>query len=95
MRYKAFGESLPGIKVEAETANEAIEEARKINTGYVGVTPLGQSPQARYNKKNTRQFVVKLNYKTDPDILEMLENEPNKQGLLKRLLYEEYERRNS
>lgn len=42
--------------------------------------------QQRYDKKNTVQIKMKLNRKTDADILEKLESVPNKQGYIKSLI---------
>lgn len=41
---------------------------------------------ANYDKKNTKQLMLKLNKKTDADILEYLDTVSNKQGLIKELL---------
>lgn len=43
-------------------------------------------PQARYDKQNTRQIRLKLNLKTDADILEKLSEVDNKQGYIKSLI---------
>lgn len=45
--------------------------------------------QERYDNKNTKQFKMKLNTKTDADILEWLESQPNKQGKVKELIRED------
>ena len=42
--------------------------------------------QARYDKENTKSYVLKLNKKTDADVLEKLRNVPNKQGYIKELM---------
>lgn len=42
----------------------------------------------KYNDANTVQFLMKLNRKTDADILEYLQGVPNKQGLVKELIRE-------
>lgn len=42
--------------------------------------------QAKYDKKNTQQVVLKLNVKHDADILAKLQNEANKQGYIKDLV---------
>ena len=42
--------------------------------------------QARYNKANTRQIILKLNLNTDSDILEVLDRVGNKQGYIKALI---------
>ena len=45
-------------------------------------------PQAKYDAANTVQIRLKLNRKTDADILRLLESVDNKQGLIKQLLRE-------
>lgn len=45
-------------------------------------------PQAKYDAKNTTQFKMKLNLKTDADILEWLSKQSNKQGTVKALIRE-------
>lgn len=45
--------------------------------------------QARYDEKNTRIVKMKLNLKTDRDILEKLDSEPNKQGYIKKVIRED------
>lgn len=42
--------------------------------------------QAKYDKNNTQQLVLKLNIKHDADILAKLHNEANKQGYIKALV---------
>lgn len=42
--------------------------------------------QERYDRKNTVQVKMKLNRKTDKDILEKLGSVPNKQGYIKELI---------
>lgn len=48
--------------------------------------------QTKYDVKNTRQVHLKLNRRTDSDVLEKLDNVPNKQGYIKRLIREDLER---
>lgn len=43
-------------------------------------------PQARYDANNTKQIRLKLNTKTDADILKRLESVDNKQGYIKELI---------
>lgn len=43
----------------------------------------------KYDKNNTKQFKMKLNKKTDADIIEFLENQENIQGTLKELIRQE------
>lgn len=44
---------------------------------------------AKYDKINTTQVNLKLNNNTDADILNKLENVPNKQGYIKELIRED------
>lgn len=45
-------------------------------------------PQAKYKKENIKQIAFQLNYKTDADIIECLNNQPNKIGFIKSLIRE-------
>ncbi len=45
-----------------------------------------QEAVARYDKVNTIQYRLKLNKKTDADIIAKLEEVPNKQGYIKALI---------
>lgn len=42
--------------------------------------------QAKYDEAKTKQFKMKLNLKTDADILEKLDSVANKQGYIKELI---------
>lgn len=42
--------------------------------------------RARYDAEHTRQIVLKLNRRTDADILRKLDDVPNKQGYIKQLV---------
>lgn len=44
------------------------------------------SRQAQYDKENTKGLYLKLNVKTDADVLEWLEHQSNKQGEVKNLI---------
>lgn len=48
--------------------------------------------QDRYDKANTQKIVLKLNKRTDADILEKLEDVGNKQGYIKKLIRQDIER---
>lgn len=48
--------------------------------------------QDKYDKANTVQFKMKLNIKTDSDILAWLDSQDNKQGATKRLIRESIKR---
>ena len=50
------------------------------------MTPAQKKAQDKYNKANTTQFRMKLNNKTDADIIGKLSSVPNKQGYLKSLI---------
>ena len=51
------------------------------------------TPQARYDKANTKALYVKLNLKYDADILERLEEVGNKQGYIKKLVRDDIEKK--
>ena len=40
----------------------------------------------RYDERNTKQLMLKLNVKTDADVLKKLEEVGNKQGYIKELI---------
>lgn len=40
----------------------------------------------KYDRDNTKRIFIKLNINTDKDILDHLENKPNKQGYIKELI---------
>lgn len=42
--------------------------------------------KAKYNKANTRTYCLRLNLKTDSDIIEILDSVTNKQGYIKDLI---------
>lgn len=42
--------------------------------------------RARYDAQHTRQIVLKLNRRTDAEILRKLDEQPNKQGYIKQLI---------
>lgn len=50
---------------------------------------MSDTPQARYDRAHTKQVVLKLNLKTDADILRQLEACGNKQGYIKALIRED------
>lgn len=47
----------------------------------------------KFQKEKTRQIPIKLHTQHDADILAFLENEGNRQGLIKQLLRDEIRRR--
>ena len=42
--------------------------------------------QAKYDKDNTLQVKLKLNKKTDKELIDLLNNQDNKQGFIKALM---------
>lgn len=52
---------------------------KKIEDGF-------KTPQARYEAQHVTRFVVKVVHNTEPDILQRLEEEPNKSGYIKELI---------
>ena len=49
--------------------------------------------QKKYVKRAYKRFTIEFNRNTEGDILEFLESATNKQGLVKRLLREEMEKK--
>ena len=46
----------------------------------------------QYEKENLRQIRLKINRKTEPELLEWIETQENIQGYIKRLILEDMER---
>ena len=55
----------------------------------MAVTKAAMKAQAKYDKENTKSFMMKLNTKYDADILEWLNQQKNKQGAVKELIRKE------
>ena len=49
--------------------------------------------QAKYDKANTKQVIMKLNKITDADILGVLDQTPNVQGYIKQLIRDDIRKR--
>ncbi len=49
--------------------------------------------QSKYDKEHTQGLYIKLNVKTDLDIIQWLWTQPSKQGAIKRLIREEIARK--
>ena len=49
---------------------------------------MSKNAQERYDRENTVFIGLKLNKKTDKDILDILTSVPNKQGFIKKILKE-------
>ena len=52
-------------------------------------TEAQRKAQRRYDARNTRQVHIKLNLRTDSDVLARLDDVPSKQGYIKRLIRED------
>ena len=50
------------------------------------MTEAQRKAQQKYNKNNTKTFTIKLNYNTDADLINLLDNTNNRQGFIKKLL---------
>lgn len=50
------------------------------------VTEAQIKAQAKYDKENTRQIHLKLNRRTDADVIQALDDAESKQGYIKRLI---------
>ena len=55
-------------------------------------TPAQLRAGAKYDKTHTTQFILKLNNKTDADIIEKLKEVENRQGYIKKLIREDIEK---
>lgn len=50
------------------------------------LTESQKKAQAKYDKENTRQIHLKLNRRTDADVIQALDNVKSKQGYIKGLI---------
>lgn len=50
------------------------------------MTESQRKAQAKYDKANTRQIHLKLNRRTDADVIQALDNAESKQGYIKGLI---------
>ena len=50
------------------------------------LTDAQKKAQAKYDKANTRQIHLKLNRRTDADVIQALDNAESKQGYIKGLI---------
>lgn len=55
-------------------------------------TKAQRQASARYNKTNTTQVLLRLNFNTDRDIIKTLNAQPSKTGYIKRLIRNDMER---
>lgn len=80
---------MDGNWVRLEDADNIIYAKRPMTMAEIEAELTGvpyQTPQARYDSANTVQISIKLNRKTDADILARLEREPNRQSYIKSLI---------
>lgn len=63
-----------------------MEEIDQIIRNVVPKSKLRRMNAVKYDRDHTRQIKMKLNLKTDADILEKLDSVPNKQGYIKELI---------
>lgn len=54
---------------------------------------MSERPQDRYNKTRTTTVLLRLNKSTDTDVINALEQQPNKSGYIKALIRADIERR--
>ena len=59
------------------------------------VTEAQRKATARYQAKNTKQYVIRLNKKTEKDLIRKLDGVPNKAGYLKSLIRKDIEKAKS
>ena len=78
---------LLGIHLEAVTGPVLRQEGKTMADKNYKYTK-------KYDTANTTKVSLKLNKKTDADIIEYLDSVENKQGTIKRLIREEISRRN-
>jgi len=46
--------------------------------------------QTKYDKTHTKKYCIKLNLKTDSDIIKILDSKKNKQGYIKSLIRRDF-----
>jgi hypothetical protein len=51
-----------------------------------GGNRMSKAAQERYDRENTVRVTIKLNKKTDAEIIALLSSAPSKQGLIKKIL---------
>lgn len=59
---------------------------------WIDVSEARNKAQEKYDKEHTKGFYIKLNTKTDADIIHWLWSQKSKQGSIKRLIRQEIER---
>lgn len=54
---------------------------------------MDETPSKRYKKENIVTVWLKLNRKTEPELVKQVENQPNKNGYLKSLIRRDIEKK--
>lgn len=75
--------------------NKPIRKGGQFKEGEFMATEAALRAVAKYDKENTVRFGVKLNKKTDADVIEALKTaKEGKQGYIKRLIREDIAKQN-
>lgn len=69
-----------------------MEETKKYK--HSTASPAHNRATAKYNKANTKQYQIRLNLKTDSDLIAKIESVPNKLGYIKQLIRDDIQRGN-
>ena len=80
---------MAGSWLKAEDADKVIYAKRPMTMAQIEAELSGepyQTPQTRYDAANCVQISLKLNRKTDADIIERLEQAENRQSYVKQLI---------
>lgn len=67
----------------ATSDQKIIQEKKKMRKRR---NQMSKAAQERYDRENTVKITIKLNKKTDAEIIELLSSAPSKQGLIKKIL---------
>jgi hypothetical protein len=59
-----------------------------VEIAMKGVYKMSKNAQKKYDKENTIFIGIKLNKKTDKEIIEIISSQSNKQGFIKKILKE-------
>lgn len=54
---------------------------------------MDETPSKRYKRENILTIWLKLNRKTEPELVKQVENQPNKNGYLKSLIRRDIEKK--
>lgn len=76
-------DSLAEAEMKLEEVKEEIRSTWATPDENAAYITSIMDPRTKYDKSNTKMISIKLNRKTDADILEALEREKNVQGFIK------------